>query len=71
MRCDILVHSNLYIVNGFAVVMERNALALSHSPFCIQLFYSLQTSHNIYLVSLRDTIHVHFYSQIYVQAGQL
>ncbi|XP_069680656.1 serine/threonine-protein kinase greatwall [Periplaneta americana] len=32
------------------VVTERNALALSHSPFCVQLFYSLQTSHSVYLV---------------------
>ncbi|KAJ9575905.1 hypothetical protein L9F63_007217 [Diploptera punctata] len=32
------------------VVTERNALALTHSPFCVQLFYSLQTNHSIYLV---------------------
>lgn len=36
----------------FAVVTERNALALSRSPFCVQLFYSLQTSSCVYLVSL-------------------
>lgn len=29
---------------------ERNALALSRSPFCVQLFYSLQTVHSVYLV---------------------
>lgn len=29
---------------------ERNALALSRSPFCVQLFYSLQTNHSVYLV---------------------
>ncbi|XP_046661322.1 serine/threonine-protein kinase greatwall isoform X1 [Homalodisca vitripennis] len=32
------------------VVNERNALALSRSPFCVQLFYSLQTASCIYLV---------------------
>ncbi|XP_072385316.1 serine/threonine-protein kinase greatwall [Diabrotica undecimpunctata] len=29
---------------------ERNALALTKSPFCVQLFYSLQTATSIYLV---------------------
>lgn len=32
------------------VVNERNALALANSPFCVKLFYSLQTSSSIYLV---------------------
>ncbi|XP_025199624.1 serine/threonine-protein kinase greatwall [Melanaphis sacchari] len=32
------------------VVNERNALALANSPFCVKLFYSLQTSSCIYLV---------------------
>ncbi|XP_071454278.1 serine/threonine-protein kinase greatwall isoform X2 [Hetaerina americana] len=32
------------------VVTERNALALARSPFCVQLFYSLQTETCIYLV---------------------
>ncbi|XP_065202255.1 serine/threonine-protein kinase greatwall [Planococcus citri] len=32
------------------VVNERNALALSRSPFCVQLFYSLQTPTRIFLV---------------------
>lgn len=32
------------------VITERNALALSRSPFCVSLFYSLQTSASIYLV---------------------
>jgi serine/threonine-protein kinase greatwall len=32
------------------VINERNALALSRSPFCVNLFYSLQTSMFIYLV---------------------
>lgn len=32
------------------VVSERNALALSESPFCVQLFYSLQTTSSIYLI---------------------
>lgn len=33
------------------VVTERNALALSRSPFCVHLFYSLQSISSIYLVS--------------------
>ncbi|XP_060534562.1 serine/threonine-protein kinase greatwall [Cylas formicarius] len=32
------------------VVNERNALALTKSPFCVHLYYSLQTSSSIYLV---------------------
>lgn len=32
------------------VITERNALALSRSPFCVTLFYSLQTMSSIYLV---------------------
>lgn len=32
------------------VVTERNALALSQSPFCVTLFYSLQSSTSVYLV---------------------
>lgn len=32
------------------VVNERNALALTKSPFCVQLYYSLQTQSSVYLV---------------------
>lgn len=32
------------------VVNERNALALTKSPFCVQLYYSLQTVSSVYLV---------------------
>lgn len=32
------------------VVNERNALALTKSPFCVQLYYSLQTASSVYLV---------------------
>ncbi|XP_037068508.1 LOW QUALITY PROTEIN: serine/threonine-protein kinase greatwall-like [Pollicipes pollicipes] len=32
------------------VVTERDALALQRSPFCVQIFYSLQSANNIYLV---------------------
>lgn len=32
------------------VVSERNALAITHSPFCVNLFYSLQSLTSIYLV---------------------
>ncbi|CAL7949856.1 unnamed protein product [Xylocopa violacea] len=32
------------------VIIERNVLALTRSPYCVQLFYSLQSVSNIYLV---------------------
>ena len=32
------------------VIAERNALALSNSPFCVKLFYCLQSSNTIFLV---------------------
>lgn len=32
------------------VLNERNALALAKTPFCVNLFYSLQTSSSVYLV---------------------
>lgn len=32
------------------VVNERNALALTNCPFCVHLYYSLQTSTSVYLV---------------------
>lgn len=32
------------------VVNERNALALTKSPYCVHLYYSLQTSSSVYLV---------------------
>lgn len=32
------------------VVTERNALALSQSPFCVTLFYSLQSATSVFLV---------------------
>lgn len=32
------------------VVCERNALALSKSPFIVHLYYSLETPEDIYLV---------------------
>lgn len=35
---------------SYPVVTERNALALSRSPFCVQLFYSLQSPSRIFLV---------------------
>ncbi|KAG5892907.1 hypothetical protein JTB14_006222 [Gonioctena quinquepunctata] len=41
-----MVHKNMV----FQVLNERNALALTKSPFCVQLFYSLQTESSIYLV---------------------
>uniref|UniRef100_A0A0K2TZU8 Serine/threonine-protein kinase greatwall n=2 Tax=Lepeophtheirus salmonis TaxID=72036 RepID=A0A0K2TZU8_LEPSM len=32
------------------VIAERNALAISKSPFCVNLFYCLQSKNNIFLV---------------------
>lgn len=32
------------------VITERNALALSRSPYCVNLYYSLQTISSVYLV---------------------
>ena len=32
------------------VVAERNALAISRSPFCVNLFYCLQSADNVFLV---------------------
>lgn len=48
------------------VITERNALALSQSPFCVTLYYSLQTISCIYLVmeymvggDLKSLLHVY------------
>lgn len=38
---------------------ERDALALSKSPFVVHLFYSLQTATKIYLVSLSTSLSPH------------
>nr|XP_023016566.1 serine/threonine-protein kinase greatwall [Leptinotarsa decemlineata] len=46
MRKTEMVHKNMV----FQVVNERNALALTKSPFCVQLFYTLQTESSVYLV---------------------
>lgn len=35
------------------VITERNALALSRSPYCVTLFYSLQSISNVYLVRVQ------------------
>uniref|UniRef100_A0A8C4Q714 Serine/threonine-protein kinase greatwall n=1 Tax=Eptatretus burgeri TaxID=7764 RepID=A0A8C4Q714_EPTBU len=50
------------------VQAERNALALSKSPFIVHLYYSLQTANNIYLVmeylvggDLKSLLHVYGY----------
>lgn len=32
---------------------ERDALALSKSPFIVHLYYSLQSANNVYLVSVQ------------------
>lgn len=41
-----MIHKNMIS----QVVSERNALAITHSPFCVHLFYSLQSLSSIYLV---------------------
>lgn len=41
-----MIHKNMVS----QVVNERNALALTNCPFCVKLYYSLQTSSSIYLV---------------------
>ncbi|KAG1712145.1 Serine/threonine-protein kinase greatwall [Nymphon striatum] len=46
MRKSEMVNKNM--VNQ--VIAERDALALTKSPFVVHLFYSLQSHHNIYLV---------------------
>lgn len=32
------------------VIAERNALAITKSPFCVNLFYCLQSKDNVFLV---------------------
>ena len=32
------------------VIAERNALAITKSPFCVNLLYCLQTNNNVFLV---------------------
>ncbi|XP_075217328.1 serine/threonine-protein kinase greatwall isoform X2 [Lycorma delicatula] len=46
MKKSEMIHKNMIS----QVVNERNALALSRSPFCVNLFYSLQTTSCVYLV---------------------
>lgn len=46
MKKNEMIHKNM----ASQVVIERDALALTHSPYCVQLFYSLQSITCIYLV---------------------
>ncbi|XP_059486124.1 serine/threonine-protein kinase greatwall isoform X2 [Neocloeon triangulifer] len=46
MKKSEMIHKNMVS----QVITERNALALSQSPMCVRLFYSLQTKSSIYLV---------------------
>lgn len=46
MKKDEMIHKNM----ASQVVIERNTLALIRSPFCVQLYYSLQSHKNVYLV---------------------
>lgn len=34
------------------VVAERNVLALTTSPYCVHLYYSLQSAQHIFLVNI-------------------
>lgn len=47
MKKSLMINKNMVA----QVVTERNALALSRSPFCVHLYYSLQSVSSIYLVS--------------------
>lgn len=46
MKKNEMIHKNM----ASQVVIERNALALTRSPYCVQLFYSLQSVSCVYLV---------------------
>ncbi|XP_014218593.1 serine/threonine-protein kinase greatwall [Copidosoma floridanum] len=46
MKKNEMIHKNMVS----QVVIERNALALIRSPYCVQLFYSLQSATSVYLV---------------------
>ncbi|KAF4517944.1 hypothetical protein B566_EDAN005310, partial [Ephemera danica] len=46
MKKSEMIHKNMVS----QVITERNALALSRSPMCVRLFYSLQTKSCVYLV---------------------
>lgn len=46
MRKSEMINKNM----ASQVITERNALALSRSPFCVSLFYSLQSLSYVYLV---------------------
>lgn len=46
MKKNEMIHKNM----ASQVVIERNALALVRSPYCVQLFYSLQSVTSVYLV---------------------
>lgn len=49
---------------------ERDALAMSKSPFVVHLFYSLQTATKIYLVPPPACLYVtHFYCQFLSTPG--
>lgn len=46
MKKNEMIHKNM----ASQVIIERNALALTRSPYCVQLFYSLQSVSSVYLV---------------------
>lgn len=48
------------------VVTERNALALARSPFCVHLFYSLQSASSVYLVKKQFSLKNYFASPLLI-----
>lgn len=49
---------------------ERDALAMSKSPFVVHLFYSLQTATKIYLVPPPASLYItHLYCQFLCTSG--
>ncbi|XP_017879849.1 serine/threonine-protein kinase greatwall [Ceratina calcarata] len=46
MKKNEMIHKNM----ASQVIIERNILALTRSAYCVQLFYSLQSVSNVYLV---------------------
>ena len=48
--CKVVNECVVFCLCVYEVVTERDVLALSKSPFVVQLFYSLQSKQSIFLV---------------------
>ncbi|XP_054707549.1 LOW QUALITY PROTEIN: serine/threonine-protein kinase greatwall-like [Uloborus diversus] len=64
MKKEVMVNKNMIQ----QVLTERDALAVSRSPFVVQLFYSMQSKNNIYLVmeymiggDVKSLLHIYGY----------